>query len=176
MKPNGSRDVSIHTRKGLQVNWPFKWFCFCFFFCCGQFIPLCLLLRFYLLSTCCQVECYDYDNDGSHDLIGTFEATMTRLAEASRTSPVWICLLFSFVALTCGSQFGDNSPQGLTCCAVLSSGRVWVHQQQKEAEEKGIQELGRCEREAMPGVVLGFCCFGVCVALGTCTALTLYVL
>ncbi|XP_068604066.1 copine-3-like isoform X2 [Brachionichthys hirsutus] len=35
-----------------------------------------------------KVECYDYDSDGSHDLIGTFETTMTRLKEASRTSPV----------------------------------------------------------------------------------------
>ncbi|XP_053198031.1 copine-3 isoform X1 [Scomber japonicus] len=34
-----------------------------------------------------KVECYDYDNDGSHDLIGIFETTMTRLQEASRTSP-----------------------------------------------------------------------------------------
>uniref|UniRef100_A0A8C7S5D0 Copine III n=1 Tax=Oncorhynchus mykiss TaxID=8022 RepID=A0A8C7S5D0_ONCMY len=28
-----------------------------------------------------KVECYDYDNDGSHDLIGIFETTMTRLQE-----------------------------------------------------------------------------------------------
>ncbi|XP_075899269.1 copine-3 isoform X2 [Nelusetta ayraudi] len=34
-----------------------------------------------------KVECYDYDSDGSHDLIGVFEATMTRLQEASRSSP-----------------------------------------------------------------------------------------
>uniref|UniRef100_A0AAY4A8G0 C2 domain-containing protein n=1 Tax=Denticeps clupeoides TaxID=299321 RepID=A0AAY4A8G0_9TELE len=34
-----------------------------------------------------QVECYDYDNDGSHDLIGTFETTLKRMTEASRTSP-----------------------------------------------------------------------------------------
>uniref|UniRef100_A0A1A8HIV2 Copine-3 n=1 Tax=Nothobranchius korthausae TaxID=1143690 RepID=A0A1A8HIV2_9TELE len=34
-----------------------------------------------------KVECYDYDNDGSHDLIGTFETTMKRLQEASQTSP-----------------------------------------------------------------------------------------
>uniref|UniRef100_A0A8C7S7T1 Copine-3 n=1 Tax=Oncorhynchus mykiss TaxID=8022 RepID=A0A8C7S7T1_ONCMY len=34
-----------------------------------------------------KVECYDYDNDGSHDLIGIFETTMTRLQEASRSSP-----------------------------------------------------------------------------------------
>uniref|UniRef100_A0A3B4AF80 Copine-3 n=1 Tax=Periophthalmus magnuspinnatus TaxID=409849 RepID=A0A3B4AF80_9GOBI len=34
-----------------------------------------------------KVECYDYDNDGSHDLIGTFETTMTRLQAASRVSP-----------------------------------------------------------------------------------------
>uniref|UniRef100_A0A665VU13 Copine-3 n=1 Tax=Echeneis naucrates TaxID=173247 RepID=A0A665VU13_ECHNA len=34
------------------------------------------------------VECYDYDNDGSHDLIGNFETTMTHLIEASQCSPV----------------------------------------------------------------------------------------
>ncbi|XP_047424439.1 copine-3-like isoform X1 [Mugil cephalus] len=34
-----------------------------------------------------KVECYDYDSDGSHDLIGTFETTMKRLQDASRTSP-----------------------------------------------------------------------------------------
>ncbi|XP_030624036.1 copine-3 isoform X2 [Chanos chanos] len=34
-----------------------------------------------------KVECYDYDNDGSHDLIGIFETTMTRLQEATRVSP-----------------------------------------------------------------------------------------
>ncbi|KAM7370138.1 hypothetical protein PAMP_011416 [Pampus punctatissimus] len=34
-----------------------------------------------------KVECYDYDSDGSHDLIGIFETTMTRLKEAERTSP-----------------------------------------------------------------------------------------
>lgn len=34
-----------------------------------------------------KVECYDYDNDGSHDLIGIFETTMTRLQAASRSAP-----------------------------------------------------------------------------------------
>lgn len=34
------------------------------------------------------MECYDYDNDGSHDLIGIFETNMKRLQEATRTSPV----------------------------------------------------------------------------------------
>ncbi|XP_063062950.1 copine-3-like isoform X1 [Engraulis encrasicolus] len=34
-----------------------------------------------------KVECYDYDSDGSHDLIGIFETTLTRLTEASRASP-----------------------------------------------------------------------------------------
>ncbi|KAL4000728.1 NACHT, LRR and PYD domains-containing protein 12 [Sarotherodon galilaeus] len=33
------------------------------------------------------IKCYDYDNDGSHDLIGVFETTMRRLQEASHTSP-----------------------------------------------------------------------------------------
>ncbi|KAM9487806.1 copine-3 isoform 2-T2 [Clarias gariepinus] len=34
-----------------------------------------------------KVDCYDYDNDGSHDLIGIFETNMKRLQEAKRTSP-----------------------------------------------------------------------------------------
>ncbi|XP_015229047.1 PREDICTED: copine-3-like isoform X1 [Cyprinodon variegatus] len=34
-----------------------------------------------------KVECYDYDDDGSHDLIGSFETTMKRLQDATRTSP-----------------------------------------------------------------------------------------
>ncbi|XP_073186751.1 copine-3 isoform X2 [Lepidochelys kempii] len=34
-----------------------------------------------------KVECYDYDNDGSHDLIGSFLTTMSKLKEASRSSP-----------------------------------------------------------------------------------------
>ncbi|KAG9328874.1 hypothetical protein JZ751_010065, partial [Albula glossodonta] len=33
------------------------------------------------------VECYDYDNDGSHDLIGIFETNMTRLQEAKHGAP-----------------------------------------------------------------------------------------
>ncbi|KAL2308233.1 hypothetical protein Nmel_001241 [Mimus melanotis] len=35
-----------------------------------------------------KVECYDYDSDGSHDLIGSFQTTMSKLKEASRSSPV----------------------------------------------------------------------------------------
>uniref|UniRef100_A0A803TLK2 Copine 3 n=1 Tax=Anolis carolinensis TaxID=28377 RepID=A0A803TLK2_ANOCA len=35
-----------------------------------------------------EVECYDYDSDGSHDLIGTFRTTMSQMKEASRQSPV----------------------------------------------------------------------------------------
>lgn len=34
------------------------------------------------------MECYDYDSDGSHDLIGVFQTTMTQLKGASRSSPV----------------------------------------------------------------------------------------
>ncbi|KAG1944224.1 copine-3 isoform X1 [Pimephales promelas] len=34
-----------------------------------------------------KVECYDYDNDGSHDLIGIFETNMKRLQGATRTAP-----------------------------------------------------------------------------------------
>ncbi|XP_030914376.1 copine-3 isoform X2 [Geospiza fortis] len=35
-----------------------------------------------------KVECYDYDSDGSHDLIGSFQTTLSKLKEASRSSPV----------------------------------------------------------------------------------------
>ncbi|MGH0157488.1 UNVERIFIED_CONTAM: hypothetical protein FKN15_043902 [Acipenser sinensis] len=35
-----------------------------------------------------KVECYDYDNDGSHDLIGIFETNLSTLQKASRTTPV----------------------------------------------------------------------------------------
>ncbi|MEE6463623.1 hypothetical protein FKM82_005984 [Ascaphus truei] len=35
-----------------------------------------------------RVECFDYDNDGSHDLIGIFQTEMSKLKEASRTMPV----------------------------------------------------------------------------------------
>uniref|UniRef100_F6RP23 Copine-3 n=1 Tax=Xenopus tropicalis TaxID=8364 RepID=F6RP23_XENTR len=35
-----------------------------------------------------RVECYDYDDDGSHDLIGIFETTMSKLQQASRSSPM----------------------------------------------------------------------------------------
>ncbi|MBN3287034.1 CPNE3 protein, partial [Polyodon spathula] len=34
-----------------------------------------------------KVECYDYDDDGSHDLIGIFETNLSKLQEASRTTP-----------------------------------------------------------------------------------------
>lgn len=34
-----------------------------------------------------KVDCYDYDNDGSHDLIGIFETNMTKLQDATYSSP-----------------------------------------------------------------------------------------
>lgn len=39
-----------------------------------------------------------------------------------------------------------------TEAVVSSSGRVWLYQQQKEAEEKRLQELWCCEREAVSGI------------------------
>ncbi|XP_029447474.1 copine-3 [Rhinatrema bivittatum] len=35
-----------------------------------------------------KVECYDYDNDGSHDLIGSFETRISQMKDASSSSPV----------------------------------------------------------------------------------------
>uniref|UniRef100_A0A673Y3L7 Copine-3 n=1 Tax=Salmo trutta TaxID=8032 RepID=A0A673Y3L7_SALTR len=39
-----------------------------------------------------KVECYDYDNDGSHDLIGIFETTMTRLQEGYSVCAEFECI------------------------------------------------------------------------------------
>ncbi|XP_015671048.1 copine-1 isoform X1 [Protobothrops mucrosquamatus] len=35
-----------------------------------------------------KVHCYDYDSDGSHDLIGSFESTLSQLQKAGDSSPV----------------------------------------------------------------------------------------
>ncbi|XP_072426402.1 copine-3-like [Chiloscyllium punctatum] len=39
-----------------------------------------------------KVECYDYDNDGSHDLIGTFETNVAKLQEASQNGTEFECI------------------------------------------------------------------------------------
>ncbi|XP_043921215.1 copine-3-like [Protopterus annectens] len=39
------------------------------------------------LKNSVKVECYDYDDDGSHDLIGIFQTNVERLCEAKRGSP-----------------------------------------------------------------------------------------
>jgi len=36
---------------------------------------------------CLQVDCYDYDDDGDHDLIGSFSTTVAELMKAA-TKPV----------------------------------------------------------------------------------------
>lgn len=35
-----------------------------------------------------QVHCYDYDSDGSHDLIGSFESTLSQIQKAGDSCPV----------------------------------------------------------------------------------------
>ncbi|XP_078396816.1 copine-3-like [Cetorhinus maximus] len=39
-----------------------------------------------------KVECYDYDNDGSHDLIGTFETNVAKFQEASQNATEFECI------------------------------------------------------------------------------------
>lgn len=39
-----------------------------------------------------KVECYDYDNDGSHDLIGSFETTVAKFQEASQSGAAFDCI------------------------------------------------------------------------------------
>ncbi|XP_064641823.1 copine-3-like isoform X2 [Lineus longissimus] len=39
-----------------------------------------------------QVNCYDYDSDGSHDFIGGFNTTVNEMLEAQKTSKEWECI------------------------------------------------------------------------------------
>uniref|UniRef100_A0A8C6D7A0 Copine 3 n=1 Tax=Moschus moschiferus TaxID=68415 RepID=A0A8C6D7A0_MOSMO len=77
-----------------------------------------------------KVECYDYDNDGSHDLIGTFQTTMTKLKEASRNSPVSctfvICVYLIFGPVFITSFFSLEIANSFPCfysmiCNILKS-------------------------------------------------------
>ena len=43
---------------------------------------------------CLQVDCYDYDDDGDHDLIGSFSTTVEELIKAT-TIPVSSGLIYS---------------------------------------------------------------------------------
>lgn len=46
------------------------------------------LLAHCLLFLSFQVHCTDYDSDGSHDLIGSFETNLSQLQKAGDSSPV----------------------------------------------------------------------------------------
>lgn len=49
-----------------------------------------------------QVDCYDYNNSGSHDFIGSFQTTLAQIQQASQTyavSCVCVCLLFCVFVL-----------------------------------------------------------------------------
>lgn len=106
------------------------------FVCCVKDVTVLVFTAWPFVFTCFQVECYDYDSDGSHDLIGTFETTMTRLQEASRTSPVCVFFLHPNDVNKDKQHFKDDLdclvrrhwPRNL-CSSVLPSGRVWMHQQ-----------------------------------------------
>uniref|UniRef100_A0A672U0Q0 Copine 3 n=1 Tax=Strigops habroptila TaxID=2489341 RepID=A0A672U0Q0_STRHB len=53
-----------------------------------------------------KVECYDYDSDGSHDLIGSFHTTMSKLKEASRSSPIIVeCTFLDYIMGGCQLNF-----------------------------------------------------------------------
>jgi len=43
---------------------------------------------------CLQVDCYDYDDDGDHDLIGSFSTTVEELMKAAKT-PVSSSVIYS---------------------------------------------------------------------------------
>uniref|UniRef100_A0A7N6FD52 C2 domain-containing protein n=1 Tax=Anabas testudineus TaxID=64144 RepID=A0A7N6FD52_ANATE len=65
-----------------------------------------------------KVECYDYDNDGSHDLIGAFETTMTHLQQASHVSPVFSPVCLRYQTVICNSVLHKKtvfSNYGLKC-------------------------------------------------------------
>lgn len=39
------------------------------------------------MLVCLKIDCYDYDDDGDHDLIGSFSTTVEELTKAAK-SPV----------------------------------------------------------------------------------------
>lgn len=47
-----------------------------------------ILFVHFLLFLSFQVHCTDYDSDGSHDLIGSFETNLSQLQKAGASSPV----------------------------------------------------------------------------------------
>lgn len=51
-----------------------------------------------MLNLWSQVECSDYDSDGSHDLIGSFETTVEQLLQGAN-KPVLSYIVFLYLCL-----------------------------------------------------------------------------
>lgn len=56
-----------------------------------------------------QVDCHDYDSDGSHDLIGSFTTKVSELQKAAHGSPVRPCVMI-FLRLI--DDYGMGISQG----------------------------------------------------------------
>lgn len=52
---------------------------------CQSSLKVCL---FFLFGLFLQVQCFDYDSDGSHDLIGVFQTNVSEMQKAVHGSPV----------------------------------------------------------------------------------------
>lgn len=65
------------------------------------FLLLTVCLCIYVCVCVSQVDCYDYNNSGSHDFIGTFQTTLAQIQQASQTyavSCVCVCV-FAFLCV-----------------------------------------------------------------------------
>lgn len=70
-----------------------------------------ILFVHFLLFLSFQVHCSDYDSDGSHDLIGSFETNLSQLQKAGGSSPV--SFSFSFFYFFWGEGVPSMVPLGI---------------------------------------------------------------
>lgn len=91
-----------------------------------------------------QVDCSDYDSDGSHDLIGSFTtkvSDMQKTAHGSPVSPPMIRHVAYFSLLLRGYW-------AVPCCSL---GAIWLHPSRETEEEEELQELWSCLCQELQG-------------------------
>lgn len=53
-----------------------------------------ICIVFALIVSASKVDCYDYNNSGSHEIIGSFQATLCQIQQASQTFAVRLVWMF----------------------------------------------------------------------------------
>lgn len=86
-----------------------------------------------------QVDCYDYNNSGSHDFIGSFQTTLAQIQQASQTyavSCVCVCLFFLCVCI----KIYNGSVLWLRLCC--SQAEFECINSKKKEKKKGYKNSG----------------------------------